>query len=133
MLKKILVVGVVIIIGKLAIPILSAKNTDKNMAEIIRKANEKLPQTVGNMRMEKVDYSNQVIRYSGTVLGGQGLSEEMKDDFQKQLKGIYCQTKAFKKANIGVEYSFRSLIMKNINDKMSDETWVTSFQPENCI
>jgi len=132
MLKKILILGAVIILGKTAIETVSAKNTEQNMTKIMKEINEKLPQTVGNMRMEKVDYSNHVIRYSGTVLGGQGLSEGMKDDFQKQMKIVYCQTKAFKKANIGVEYSFRSLIMKNINDKLSDETWVASFQPENC-
>ena len=83
--------------------------------------------------MEKVDYSNHVLRYSGTVLGGQGLSEEMKGEFQRQLKVSYCRNKEFKKANIGVEYSFRSLIMKNINDPLSDETWVAGFRPEHCV
>lgn len=133
MLKKILILGAVIILGKTAIEMSSAKNADQNMTKILKEVNEKLPQTVGNMRMEKVDYSNHVIRYSGTVLGGQGLTEERKDELQTQLKGFYCQNKAFKKANIGVEYSFRSLIMKNINDKLSDETWVTGFRPEHCI
>ncbi|MDQ3060742.1 MAG: hypothetical protein M3R45_14685 [Pseudomonadota bacterium] len=133
MLKKILICGAVIILGKAAIEMSSVKNTDKNITKILKDINEKLPQTVGNMRMEKVDYVNHVIRYSGTVLGGQGLTEEMKDDFQKQFKVLYCETKAFKKANIGVDYSARSLIMKGINDKLSDETWVASFRPEHCI
>lgn len=132
MLKNIMILVVLIALGKTAIQSFAAKNNEQNMAKIMAEINGKLPQTEGNMRLEKVEYANHVIRYSGTVLGGQGLSEEMKNDFEKQMKTIYCQNTEFKKANISIEYSLRSLIMKNINDKLSDETWVTGFHPNNC-
>lgn len=133
MLKKILILGVVIILGNAAFRASSVKNKEQDITKILKDVNEKLPQTVGNLRMEKVEYSNHVLRYSGTVLGGQGLRKEMKDEFERQFKVFYCQNKAFKDANVGVEYSFRSLIMKDINDKLSDETWVTGFRPEHCV
>jgi hypothetical protein len=132
MLKKILILVVLIALGKTAVQSFSAKNIEQNMAKIMAEINGKLPRTEGNMRLEKVEYANHVIRYSGTVLGGQGLSGEMKNDFEKQMKTIYCQNTEFKKANVSVEFSLRSLIMKNINDKLSDETWVTGFHPNNC-
>ena len=103
MLKNIIILIVLIALGKTAIQSFAAKNNEQNMAKIMAEINEKLPQTEGNMRLEKVEYANHVIRYSGTVLGGQGLSGEMKNDFEKQMKTIYCQNTEFKKANISIE------------------------------
>ena len=74
------------------------------------------------------------MRFSGTLLGGQEITQELKTAAEGQLKTQYCGGEnALRKAKVGVEYAFTRTGIASINDKVKEpETWSVTFRPEHC-
>jgi len=67
------------------------------------------------MRMDSVEYSNRVMRYSGTLLQG-ALSDDLKSTFSGELKKLYCATRVLQEKKLSVEYVISDAGIANIND-----------------
>lgn len=135
--KKLLIWGLVIVVGKAGfdsfIRSREDKSVDRALEEVAKELNMKMPHDMGDsIRVEKVEYSNRVVHYSGRVLGTKGLTDEVKNGFQQQAEIIYCRNDYFRKVSVSVEYSFQAQIMRNINDRLSYDTWVTKIDPGVC-
>ena len=100
--------------------------SDKDMQRLVTEMNQKLPQTVGDVRLEKVVYADKVMHYAGTIPGNSQLTEAAKAEFQKKLKSMYCSNAAMRKGGVGVEYTMSSVSMTGT------ERFSVSAKPEDC-
>ena len=112
----------------------AAGKTSRDVEKMVQNINESMPQSYGGgkMRLEKVVYANNVLRYSGTILVKvdlSNISDDMKWDIQKEMKGMYCGSE-MRKANIEVEYAW-SAPPTSLSD-LRTQTFVTSVKPESC-
>ena len=130
MLKKIFVVLVLYVIGHMiydqVLRSRSSGASDKDMQRLVKEMNEKLPQTVGNMRLERVVYADKVMHYAGTIPGNSPLTEAAKAEFQKKLKSMYCSGTGMRKGGVSVEYTMTSVSMTGA------ESFSVSARPEDC-
>ena len=103
-----------------------ADKADKDMQRLVTEINQKLPQTVGDVRLEKVVYADKVMRYAGTIPGNSQLTEAAKAEFQKKLKSMYCSNAVMRKGGVSVEYTMSSVSMTGT------ERFSVSAKPEDC-
>jgi len=110
------------------------KYSDKAMVDAAARINKTLPVSVagGRLRLDKVEYANQVARYSGQQLWRKELTEQEKSDLKQEMKAFYCgeKGKAFVNAKISVEYAFKTQ-PTSLSD-LSTETWLVKFMPKDC-
>ena len=138
MLKKIMLLVVVYVICHVAYDAMmrrkpSAATIDKNMTKIAVEVNAKLPRTEGPMRIDSVDYSERMMRFSVTVLEGNELDKSFKDHARKVVVDLYCANPRSIELGIGVEYTFKKAGLKSFNSKVTYEEWSTTAGPENCV
>jgi hypothetical protein len=131
MLKIVLICVVLYVLAQVAsdwfVRSQAVKHADKNMAKIVEEMNRNLPQTNEFMQIEKVEYADRIMRYSGTVLGRQTLTEAFKTSTQQQLKKFYCDRAEFRRAKVSVSFSFRDTVSRG-----SGSPWSSMVGPEDC-
>jgi hypothetical protein len=136
--KKLLFFLVVLVAGKLLFDrfghSVKMDRADQEMAKIAAELNQKLPQKAGDyLSIEKAEYTNRTLRFSGNFLQGRELTPAMEQSLRQSLRQLYCNTnKAALVNGIGVEYQFRKTGLRSINDKVTDETWTVGIQPAEC-
>ena len=134
--KWLLIFAVLFILGKVTTELIvwnSAKRVDKNMTRVAEEVNKMLPQTGELLRVDKVEYSDHVMRYSGSVLATSELTNEVKTKLRAELVNLYCGNVALKRANVSVEYLLTKAAVASYNDKVHTQTWSTVVRPENCL
>jgi hypothetical protein len=98
---------------------------ERKLAKAVEKANAEMPVVVdGRIRLEKIEYSNHAVRYSGAFLGDHTVSQREKDAFEQDVTQFYChgRTKAFADAKVPLEYSI----------KTQTDTLAVSVTPDKC-
>jgi len=125
-LRNILVIVVVVGVSQSLVRSYGERKRDRDIAQAVDNGNAKLPVVVGgNIRLEKLEYSNRVVRFSAVSLGDNGISQRGKDAFEQGVKEMYCQggMKAFSAAKVAVEYSIKTPF----------ETVAFSITPDKCL
>ena len=124
--RNILVIVVVVGVIQSLIHFYGERKRDREIAQAVENGNAKLPVVVGgNIRVEKLEYSNRVVRFFAVFLGDDGVSQRAKDAFEQGMTQMYCQggMKAFSAAKVAVEYSIKTQF----------ETVAFSITPDKCL
>ena len=132
--KKLLIACVLIFIVASVITdrLKHRKFTDADGRRIAAEISAKLPVTVNSVRVDAVEYADGAMHYTGVILDGKVIDDEFKRSARDGLRKMYCGAPAFQKANVGVEYIFRSTGIRSISDQVKLEEWSTSIGPKDC-
>lgn len=117
--------------GKAAAPV-AAIGVDQQMTRIVEEVNRKLPISNGVMQVERVEYSDRTVRYYGALLNARPVEESAKAELKRKLTAVYCSDKAIRDAKVSVEYAIKSVALRSISDKVTDQSWRTTIRPEDC-
>ena len=105
------------------------ENADAAMQQAAAELQAKLPMTIGQWRMEKVEYAEHIVRYTGTSLGSDAPGEEAKQTFTQASLKQYCSGK-LAAAKVGVDYVFKTPSISL--DNPYPQSWTASMRPQNC-
>ena len=119
-------------IGSKAAKPLAAASTERQMVRIVEEMNRKLPMSNGVMQVERVEYSDQTLRYHGTLLNARPVEESAKAELQRKLSELYCRDRTLRDAKVSVEYAVKGVALKSISDRVTDQSWRTTVRPEDC-
>lgn len=129
--KSIIAIVIIGAAAKVSATYYEKHRTESQIKASIERVNQQLPMVYKNaVRLEKLEYQNNVVRASVFVFATVDVNDSMKAGIESSMKDTYCNgnVKPLKDAKVGVEYSikFESVFYKNIE-------WLFKYAPENCV
>ena len=108
----------------------TASKVDEKIMQSVKNGNAELPRMINdNIRAEKIEYSNHVVRFYASVIGTREIFDDEKSKFEGFIREKYCtgNMNLYAKANVAVAYS-----ISYTSAGYGNTGWEFKITPDSC-
>lgn len=105
---------------------------EQRMRHLAHQLNQDLPQIIGDIRVERVEYAESTMRLYSALLNPDEIpAEEQPARARMSARDHYCRS-GFYKSRMNVVYSFRHVVLRSFYDSLqTEDLWIT-LKPSDC-